>query len=301
MSNLHSAQRITEQFANHGSQMTWLLEPLQYSFMRQALLASTLIGATCSLLGVYVVLRRMAFMGDAIAHTTLPGLVVAYLNRWNLFFGAIIAAIITALGIGWLSRREQLREDTAIGVLFSGMFALGIVLISTVRSYRDFSHMLFGNVLGVTSGDLIGIVITGAIVVFCLLAFQKELLLTTVDPLHAQVIGLSSERMRYLLLVLLALSVVTAIQAVGVVLTSALLVTPAATASLLTKRLNQMLLLAVMFSTCSSIIGLYASYYLSISSGGAIVLSCTTLFGIVFVLRPRVYSRCLGVETLAAE
>ncbi|MFM7167396.1 MAG: metal ABC transporter permease [Planctomycetaceae bacterium] len=267
--------------------MTFLLDPLQYSFMRQALLASTVIGATCSLLGVYVVLRRMAFMGDAIAHTTLPGLVVAYLNRWNLFLGAIIAAIITALGIGWVSRRDQLHEDTAIGVLFSGMFALGIVLISTVRSYRDFSHMLFGNVLAVTSGDLTGIVITGAIVGFCLLAFQKELLLTTVDPLHAQVIGLSSERMRYLLLVLLALSVVTAIQAVGVVLTSALLVTPAATASLLTKQLNRMLLLSVLFSTCGSVIGLYASYYLSISSGGAIVLACTTLFGIVFVFRLR--------------
>lgn len=267
--------------------MSWLLEPLQYSFMRQALVASMLIGATCSLLGVYVVLRRMAFMGDAIAHTTLPGLVVAYLNQWNLFFGAIIAAIITALGIGWLSRREQLREDTAIGVLFSGMFALGIVLISTARSYRDFSHMLFGNVLGVTTGDLAGIIVTGVIVVTCLLIFQKELMLTTVDPLHAQVIGLSSERMRYLLLILLALAVVTAIQAVGVVLTSALLVTPAATASLLTKRLNRMLILSVMFSTLSSVIGLYASYYLSVSSGGAIVLACTTLFGMVFAFKAR--------------
>jgi len=267
--------------------MSWLLEPLQYSFMRQALVASMLIGATCSLLGVYVVLRRMAFMGDAIAHTTLPGLVVAYLNQWNLFFGAIIAAIITALGIGWLSRREQLREDTAIGVLFSGMFALGIVLISTARSYRDFSHMLFGNVLGVTTGDLAGIIVTGVIVVTCLLIFQKELMLTTVDPLHAQVIGLSSERMRYLLLILLALAVVTAIQAVGVVLTSALLVTPAETASLLTKRLNRMLILSVMFSTLSSVMGLYASYYLSVSSGGAIVLACTTLFGMVFAFKAR--------------
>ena len=151
--------------------------------------------------------------------------------------------------------------------------------------------MLFGNVLGVTSSDLIGIVITGTIVVVCLLIFQKELMLTTVDPLHAQVIGLSSERMRYLLLLLLALSVVTAIQAVGVVLTSALLVTPAATASLLTKRLNRMLMLSVVFSTCSSVIGLYASYYLSISSGGAIVLACTTLFGIVFVFKVRDNSR----------
>lgn len=265
--------------------MNWLLEPLEYRFMQRALMASMLIGATCSLLGVYVVLRRMAFMGDAIAHTTLPGLVVAYLNRWNLFFGAIAAAVITALGIGWLSRRQQLREDAAIGVVFSGMFALGIVFISTVRSYRDFSHMLFGNVLGVTSSDLIGIAVTGTIVAVCLTIFQKELMLTTVDPLHAEVIGLSSARMRYLLLVLLALSVVTAIQAVGVVLTSSLLVTPAATASLLTKRLSRMLMLSVVFSTCSSVIGLYTSYYLSISSGGAIVLACTALFGIVFAFR----------------
>ncbi len=265
--------------------MNWLLEPLEYRFMQRALMASMLIGATCSLLGVYVVLRRMAFMGDAIAHTTLPGLVVAYLNRWNLFFGAIAAAVITALGIGWLSRRQQLREDAAIGVVFTGMFALGSVLISTVRSYRDFSHMLFGNVLGVTSSDLIGIAVTGTIVAVCLTIFQKELMLTTVDPLHAEVIGLSSARMRYLLLVLLALAVVTAIQAVGVVLTSSLLVTPAATASLLTKRLSRMLMLSVVFSTCSSVIGLYTSYYLSISSGGAIVLACTALFGIVFVFR----------------
>ena len=259
--------------------MTWLTEPLQYSFMRQALLASVLVGITCSILGVYVVLRRMAFMGDAIAHTTLPGLVIAWLNRWNLLAGALIAAVITAVGIGWLSRRRQLQEDAAIGVLFSGMFALGIVLISRVRSYRDFSHMLFGNVLGVTPGDLIGIAVVAIVVSVSLILFRKELMLTTVDPLHAQVIGLSSERMRYLLLILLALSVVTAIQSVGVVLTSAMLVTPAATASLLTQRLFPMFLISISVATISSASGLYASYYFSVSSGGAIVLCCTALFG----------------------
>lgn len=270
--------------------MNWILDPLQYAFMRQALLASVLVGATCSLLGVYVVLRRMAFLGDAVAHTTLPGLVIAYLNRWNLFLGAVVAAVITALGIGWLSQRQKIREDTAIGVMFSGMFSLGIVLISRVKSYRDFSHMLFGNILGITTGDLIGIAVVCLLVVGALLLFRKELMLTTVDPLHSRVIGLSAERVRYGLLVLLALAVVTGIQAVGVALTTALLVTPAATASLLTKRLRSMLWLSLMFSTLSSIAGLYASYYWAISSGGAIVLACTALFGIVFLassIRPR--------------
>ncbi len=265
--------------------MQWVSEPLQYGFMRQALVAGLLVGATCSLLGVYVVLRRLAFLGDAVAHTTLPGIVIAYLNQWNLFLGALAAALVTALGIGCLSHRERLREDTAIGVLFSGMFALGIVLISRTRSYRDFSHILFGNILGVSTGDLVGILLVGLIVVGTLWAFHKELVLTSVDPLHAQVIGLSADKIRYLLLVSLAMAVVTAIQAVGVVLTTALLVTPAATASLLTKRLQRMFALAVLFSAIGTTAGLYASFYLGVSSGGAIVLACTLLFGIVFVTR----------------
>lgn len=261
---------------------TWLWEPWQYPFMRTALLASLLIGTTCALLGVYVVLRRMAFIGDAIAHTTLPGLVIAYLNRWHPLTGALVAAVVTALGIGWLSRRDRLREDTAIGVLFTGMFALGITLISTVNSYRDFSHMLFGNLLGVSGGDLLAISVVGVVVLAALLLLHKELVLTSVDPVHAAAIGLSAGRMRYLLLVLLALAVVVGIQAVGVVLTSALLVTPAATASLLTRRLGTMMLLAAGFASAGSVLGLYASYYLAVSSGGAVVLACTLLFGVVF-------------------
>jgi ABC-type Mn2+/Zn2+ transport system permease subunit len=271
--------------------MHWLIEPLQYGFMRQALVAGLLVGTTCSLLGVYVVLRRLAFLGDAVAHTTLPGLVIAYLNRWNLLLGALVAALVTALGIGCLSRRERLREDTAIGVLFSGMFALGIVLISGTKSYRDFSHILFGNILGVTTGDLVGILLVGLVVVGTLLAFHKELVLTSVDPLHAQVIGLSADKIRYLLLISLAMSVVTAIQAVGVVLTTALLVTPAATASLLTKRLQRMFGLAVLFSAIGTVSGLYASFYLGVSSGGAIVLACTLLFGVVFIVRSLVHEK----------
>ncbi len=262
--------------------MSWLLEPLEFAFMRQALLASLLVGITCSLLGVYVVLRRMAFLGEAIAHTTLPGIVIAYLNRWNLLVGAIVAAVLAALGIGWLSRGTRLKDDTAIGVVLSGLFALGIVLINRTKSFRDFSHMLFGDVLGVTQADLIGIAIVCAGVCLSLWMLSKELMLTTVDPLHAQTIGLSAEKMRYVLLVLLALAVVTGIQAVGVVLTTALMITPAATASMVTRRLPWMFAWAVCIACLSSLIGLYASYYWSVSSGGAIVLACTALFGIVF-------------------
>lgn len=265
--------------------MNWLLEPWQHAFMRQALLASWLVGATCSLLGVYVVLRRLAFLGDAVAHTTLPGLVIAYLNRWNLLLGAVVAAVTTAIGIGWLSRGRRLREDTAIGIAFSGMFALGVVLISRVKSFRDFSHMLFGNVLGVSRTDLLGIAVVFAIVCGVLVLLHKELLLTTVDPLHGRTIGLSTERLRYVLLILLALAVVTGIQAVGVVLTTALMITPAATAGLLTKRLGAMFGWSVLSSSLAGVLGLYASYYASISSGGAIVLASTLLFAAAFVLR----------------
>jgi len=264
--------------------MDWLVEPLEHAFMRQALAASLLVGATCSLLGVYVVLRRMAFLGEAIAHTTMPGLVIAYLNQWNLLVGAVFSAVFAALGIGWLSRRQRLREDTAIGVVFTGMFALGIVLISRTKSYRDFSHLLFGNVLGVTNSDLLGILGVFVVVITVLALINKELMLTTVDPHHAQTIGVSAERVRYILLILMALAVVTGIQSVGVVLTTALIVTPAATASMLTRRLRWMFAWSVIFACASSVMGLYASYYWSVSSGGAIVLACSGLFGLVFIV-----------------
>jgi ABC-type Mn2+/Zn2+ transport system permease subunit len=278
--------------AGGGAEMfEWLLEPMNYSFMRRALLASLLISMTCSSLGVHVVHRRMAFLGDAIAHTTLPGLVIAWLNRWNLFWGALVAAVLTAIGISWISRRERIREDTAIGVLFSGMFALGVVLISRTKSYRDFSHMLFGNVLGVSAESLIGILIVTLVVFVVLALLSKELMLTAVDPLHAQVIGLSAEKTRSILLVLMALTIVTAIQAVGVVLTSAMLVTPAATAVILTNRLRRQMFLGLVISSFSSISGLYASYYFGISAGGAIVLVCTTCFCCAFLIQAVVRRR----------
>ena len=263
----------------------WLVAPFRYTFMQTGLLAVILVGVPCAVLGAYVVLRRMAFIGDALAHTALPGLVVAYLLGWSLSGGAIVAGLITAVLIGWLARRQEVREDTAIGIVFTGMFAMGILLISTVRSFRDFSHILFGNILGVTGSELVMMGVIATIVLVALALFHKELELSSVDPIYAGVIGMPVDRLTFLLLILLALCVVTSIQVVGVVLTSALLVTPAAAASLLTHRLPAMMGVAACFALFSGIAGLYASFYLSVSSGAAIVLVCTLLFGVSWAVR----------------
>lgn len=259
-----------------------LLAPFRYSFMQIGLVAVVLVGVPCAVLGAYVVLRRMAFIGDALAHTVLPGLVVAYLFGWSLSGGAIVAGVITATLVGWLARRQEVREDTAIGIVFTGMFALGILLMSTVRSFRDFTHMLFGNILGVTPNDLLlmGVITAGVLVVLAI--FHKELELSSADPIYARVIGIPVDRLTFLLLILLALCVVTGIQVVGVVLTSALLVTPAAAASLLTHRLEQMMALGALFAVVAGLVGLYASYYFQVSSGAAIVLTCTLIFGMAW-------------------
>lgn len=263
----------------------WFLAPFQYTFMRTAALAGVLVSLTCASLGTYVVLRRMAFIGDALAHTVLPGLVIAYLNRWNMAVGAMLAGIATALGIGWLSRRREVREDTAIGILFTGMFALGILLMSSVRSFRDFTHMLFGYIVGVTDAQLRLFALIALVVLAVLILLHKELELTSFDPTHAQVIGLRADRLRDVLLVLMALAVVGAIQAVGVVLTSALLIVPAAAATMLTRRLVPMMALASAIAIVATLVGLLASYHLDVSSGATIVLTCIVCFLAAWVLR----------------
>ncbi|QIN85195.1 iron chelate uptake ABC transporter family permease subunit [Rubrobacter tropicus] len=253
--------------------------------MRTGLLAAVLVGVTCAVLGVYVVLRSMAFIGDALAHTVLPGLVSAYLLGLNLLGGAVVAGVATALGIGWLSRRGTVREDTAIGITFTGMFALGVLLMSTADSFRDFSHMLFGNILGITPSDVALISVLALAVLAAIYLFHKELELTSFDPVHARAIGLSADTVRYGLLVLLSLTVVAGIQAVGVVLISALLITPAAAASLLTKSLPRMMAISASIAVVSSVTGLYASYYLDVASGAAIVLACTACFVVASAIR----------------
>ena len=265
--------------------MDWLIEPFRYGFMQTALAAAVLVGLTCAVLGAYVVQRRMAFVGDALSHTTLPGLVIAYLFGWNLSLGALAACVLAAVGIGWISRRQTVKEDTAIGVVFTGMFAVGIFLMSRARSFRDLSHMLFGNILGVGWDNLQLMAGVTGVVLLTLFAFHKELELTSFDVTYAEVIGIRADRLKYLLLVLLALAVVTGIQAAGVILTSALLVTPAAAASLLTDRFPRIMLIAAAISVASAVVGLYFSYYLQASSGAAIVLTCTAVFVLVWLGR----------------
>lgn len=263
----------------------FLLEPIELPFMRNALIAAALIGLSTGLLGVYVILRRMSFMGDAVAHTVLPGLVVAYLRGWSLLLGALIMAVITALTIGWISRRGTLREDTAIGVVFTGLFALGIVMLSATRSFRDVTSLLLGNVLAVTEADLAVIAVVAGVVALVIFLFHKELELASFDPVHAQVSGLNPDVARYLLLLLLSLAIVAGVQAVGVVLVLGLLITPAATASLVTTRLVHMMALAVAFAIGAAAGGLYASYYFNVSTGAAMVVVAAAVFAVVWIAR----------------
>ncbi|MCC6905712.1 MAG: metal ABC transporter permease [Anaerolineae bacterium] len=267
--------------------INWLIEPFTYSFMQRGLLAAVMVSVICAVLGAFVVLRGMAFVGDAMAHTILPGIVIAYWLGGNLLLGALAAGLLTAFGIGWFTRDGQLQEDTAIGVMFSGLFALGILLLSIVSSYRDLTHILFGNILGVSGTDLWLIAGVGVLVVGMVLAFFKELVVTSFDPGHAITIGLSPGVVRYGLLILLAFATVSGIQSVGVVMVVSLLVTPAATAYLLSQQLPRMILMSVGFSVGAALVGLYLSYYWNLASGATIVLALTTLFIIVFLIAPR--------------
>jgi ABC-type Mn2+/Zn2+ transport system permease subunit len=270
--------------------MTWLLEPLQYAFMLRGLTAAVLVGIVSAVVGTYVVLRGMAFFGDALAHTILPGVALGYLvsggAREPLFWWALVTAVLAALGIGAISKNSQVKEDTAIGIIFAGMFALGIAMISTVRSYAvDLSHFLFGDVLGVSTGGLWLIVIFGGFVLLTIGAFYKEFLTLSFDPILAVTMRLPVDLLNNLLLALIAVTIAVSLQTVGVALMVAMLVTPAATASLLTHRLPVMMGLAALFASLSGLIGLYLSYYLSIASGAAIVLTATGFFLLVFLLK----------------
>ena len=272
--------------------LSFLLEPLHYAFMLRGLAAAAMVGVVCAVVGSFVVLRGMAFFGDALAHAILPGVAVAYLlggASGLLFWGALGAAVATALGIGAISRAGgRLREDTAIGVIFAGVFALGIALISTVRSYSvDLAHILFGNILAITNYDLLLIAGFGSLVLLVIAAFYKEFVVISFDPVHAASLRLPAEPLRYLLLVLVAVTVVVSLQTIGAGLMTAMLITPAAAGYLLTKRLSRMMLIAALIGAGSGVVGLYLSYYISIASGAAIVLVTTACFGVAWAVSQR--------------
>ena len=266
----------------------WLTNPLTYAFMQRGLLAALMVGVLCAVIGCYVVWRSMAFLGDAMAHAVLPGIAIAYLLSANLTAGALIAAIVVALGISLLTRQGAVKEDTAIGILFTAALALGVALISSIRTYAvDLSHILFGNVLGVSQGDLWLTAGVGLLVFTVMALSYRPFLLISFDPVLAATLRLRVEFFRTLLLILLALTIVVSIQTVGVGLAAAMLVTPGATAYLLTQRLPSRMVLSGLIGAVSSVIGLYASYYLNVASGAAVVLTATLFFLLAFLFAPQ--------------
>ena len=266
----------------------WLTQPFSYAFMIRGMWASLIVGVVCPVLGTYVVLRGMAFLGDALAHIILPGVVMAFLLGWPLAAGALLVGVVAALAIGALGRRSEIKQDAIIGVVFAGAFALGVALISIQRSYAvDLAHILFGDLLGVSNDDLWLMAGLGALVLLTIFALYKEFLVISFDPVLATTLRLPVSLLQNILLVLLAIVIVISIQAVGVALVLAMLVTPASTAYLLSRRLPSMMLLSAGIGSFSAVLGLYLSFYINVASGPAIVLVETVIFVLAFALAPQ--------------
>jgi ABC-type Mn2+/Zn2+ transport system permease subunit len=267
---------------------TWLIEPWQHTFMQHAFFAIILVGIICGAIGVFVILRGLAFLGDALSHAIFPGVVIAFILGGNFLLGALVAAILVSLGIGAISQSGRLSNDTAVGVLFVGSFSLGIALMSTQSGYvRDLNTFLFGSILGVTRSDLNLTLLVGAIVLGAMLWFRREFTMIAFDRTFSKARGLNLWAYDQIFLVILAMAIVISLQTVGNILVLAMLVTPAATARLMTTDLKKMMVLSSLIGSLSGIVGLYASYYRGIPSGAAVVLTATILFGLIFLFEPR--------------
>jgi manganese/iron transport system permease protein len=265
-----------------------IFDPLAFPFFVRALVASALVGLVCAVVGSYMVLRGLAFMGDALSHSAFPGVVAAYMLKVPFYLGAAVAAVATALAIGWVTRRGQLRGDTAIGVLFAGMFAAGVFLFSLIPNYvGDLFGLLFGEILGIGVGDLIALAALSVIVLGTVAVLWKEFLYSTFDPLGAEAAGLPVVRLDYLFLALIALTIVISLQAVGIILVVAMLVTPAATAQLVSQSFGRLVSIAITIGVISPVIGLYASYWLNSATGATIVLVETAIFVVALVVARR--------------
>ncbi len=265
-----------------------LIEPLQYSFMQRSLIVAILVGIICSVVGCYLMVQRLALLGDAISHAVLPGLAIAYIIGANIFVGAFIAGVISTAIINVIRTRSNIKEDAAMGIVFSAFFALGIALITVIQKDNkiDLSHFLFGNILGVTLDDVRDTAIIAVAIVLIVVLIYKELLFYTFDPLGAEAVGLPVNLLNFGLMVLITLTIVASLKAVGVVLVLSLLITPAATAYLLVSRLHHMMFLGVGVGVISSITGMYLSYYYNLPSGPAIVLVASGLFTLAFLFSP---------------
>lgn len=266
-----------------------LLQPFGYAFMQRALIAVILIGVTSGVIGCYVVIRGMSFYGDAMSHSILPGVAIAYIVNGGasggaLFIGGLAAGLVSALGIGWLTRGERLKEDTAIGIVFVAMYALGIAIISSdQRAYgRDLVHILFGNVLGIQPSDLWIMVGCAAFVLIVVLLLFKELQIISFDPNLALTMKLPAEGFRLMLLGLIAVTIIASLQVVGVALMLAMLIVPSAAAQMIAKRLHHMMLISAALGGACGALGLLLSYHLDIAAGPSIVLTMTAIFALIF-------------------
>ena len=267
--------------------LDWLLDPLAHEFMRRALMVSALVGGVCGLLSCYMTLKGWALMGDAVSHAVMPGVVVAYALGLPFSLGAFVFGVGSVALIGFIKQKSRIKEDTVIGLVFTGFFALGIVLVSKIKSNIDLMQILFGSPLGISQSDVKQTLIISFIVIFILLLFRKDLMLYCFDAKHARSIGINTGMLHYLLLTLLSLSAVVGLQTVGIILVVAMLITPGATAYLLTDRFDRMTILAVVSSSFSSILGVYISYWSDIETGGSIVLVQTIIFLIAFLFAPK--------------
>ncbi|TXL64959.1 metal ABC transporter permease [Cerasibacillus terrae] len=260
---------------------------MNYEFLQKALFTSIMVGILCGVIGSFIILRGMALMGDAISHAILPGVAISFMLGINYFYGAVLMGIITALGIGFVTQNSRIKSDSSIGIVFSAFFALGILLLMKAQTAVDLSQILFGNVLSVRSSDMWLTLIIGVVVLLFVFIFYKEFLITTFDPIISKSYGIPTKLVHYGLMVLLTLVTVASLQTVGVILVVAMLITPAATAYLLTNRLSTMIFLSAFFGAVSSVLGLYFSFKYNLTSGAVIVLVATALFILAFLFAPQ--------------
>ncbi len=265
----------------------WFVAPLQFEFMIKAIFVSALVGVVCSMLSCYMTLKGWALMGDAVSHAVLPGVVIAYILNIPFAIGAFIFGLGSVVSIGFIKSKTRIKEDTVMGLVFTGFFAFGLVLISKTPSNIDLMHILFGNVLGISDQNLIQTIIIGVITIISLIVLRKDLLLFCFDATHARSIGLNTTALYYILLSLLALTIVAAQQTVGIILVIAMLVTPGATAYMLSDRFSMMTIIAVASGVFSSLMGTYISYHLDASTGGCIVVLQTLLFVAAMIFAPK--------------
>ena len=279
--------------------MTDFFEPFRYAFMQDALLVGALVGAMCAVLSCFLVLKGWSLMGDAVSHAVLPGIVIAYIVGLPLALGAFIAGIFCATGTGFLKRNSRIKEDTAMGVVFTGMFAVGLVIFSRTPSDLHLDHILLGNILGITRAQFWQTISLGSLVLVVSLILRRDLLLICFDPGQARVMALPDRFLNYLLLGLLALAIVVALQAVGIILVVAMLVTPGCVAHLWTDRFDRMLAISAASAIAATVSGIFVSYHLDASTGGCIVLVQAALFLVSLLIAPKygIIRRKMGAVT----